>query len=380
MNTELLRSIGLTDSEIKVYLALLELGSTTKGPIVDKSKVASSKIYELLEKLQQKGLVSSIIEAGMKYFEAAPPSRLLDYMKEKEDSLIKKRQELQQLIPELELQQKYAKHKSEATIYRGLKGVKTAYEDILSTLQAGDEYYVTGGMVPHSAYFTFIEQFHKRRAKKGIKVKLLYTDLAKSIASNIESLPGTKIKFVPQHLLSSCFVVMYKTKTLITVASKDDLTLFKIDSKGVTESFIEQFKLLWNQETMVLKGVDAVQFVFEEMLASGHCDLIGARGYFIDVRPTFTDDWEKRAIIKGFTMRNIVDPEVKGHRITQFPFTQTKYTLKKEFSALSVFWIYGEKVVISNWMEKDNPMVIVINNKHLHDMYKQQFELLWSKE
>ena len=45
MDLQLLRNIGLTDSEIKVYFALLELGSSSKGPIVNESKVASSKIY-----------------------------------------------------------------------------------------------------------------------------------------------------------------------------------------------------------------------------------------------------------------------------------------------------------------------------------------------
>ena len=78
-------------------------------------------------------------------------------------------------------------------------------------------------------------------------------------------------------------------------------------------------------------------------------------------------------------MRNIVDPGVKGHRITKFPFVKTKYTLPKEFSMLSVFWIYGDKVVISNWT-KEEPIVVMINNKSLHDMYKQQFELLWKKD
>jgi len=73
MDLELLKEIGLTESETKVYLALLELGSTTKGPIVDKSQVASSKIYELLEKLIQKGLASFVVKSGTKYFEAAPP-------------------------------------------------------------------------------------------------------------------------------------------------------------------------------------------------------------------------------------------------------------------------------------------------------------------
>lgn len=248
MNVEILETIGLTKAEIKVYFALLELGSSTTGPIVEKSGASSSKIYEILERLMQKGLASFVIESGMKYFEAAPPSRLLDYMKEKEESLTKQRQELQHLIPELELKQKYSKYKSEATIFRGLKGVKTAYEDILNTLKSGDEYYVTGGMMPHKAYFAYITEFHNRRSKKGIKVKLLYTDLAKSIAHKISELPGTKIKFAPNQFLSSCFVVMYHTKTLITVASKDDLTLFQIDNKGVTESFIAQFKLLWSQE------------------------------------------------------------------------------------------------------------------------------------
>ena len=77
MEFELLKEIGLTDSEIKVYVALLEIGSSSKGPIVDKSGVASSKIYELLEKLMQKGLVSQVIKSNVKYFEAAPPKRLL---------------------------------------------------------------------------------------------------------------------------------------------------------------------------------------------------------------------------------------------------------------------------------------------------------------
>ena len=74
MNVELLEAIGLTKSEIKVYLALLELGSSTTGPIVEKSGASSSKIYEILEKLIQKGLVGHVIKAGKKHFEAAPPA------------------------------------------------------------------------------------------------------------------------------------------------------------------------------------------------------------------------------------------------------------------------------------------------------------------
>ena len=39
MDNTILEQIGLTKSEINVYLALLELGSSSTGKIVDKSKV-----------------------------------------------------------------------------------------------------------------------------------------------------------------------------------------------------------------------------------------------------------------------------------------------------------------------------------------------------
>ena len=65
MDTGLLESVGLTKSEAKVYLALLELGSSSKGPIVKRSGVASSKVYELLDKLIAKGLVSIVVKANV---------------------------------------------------------------------------------------------------------------------------------------------------------------------------------------------------------------------------------------------------------------------------------------------------------------------------
>ncbi|MBW3012929.1 helix-turn-helix domain-containing protein, partial [Candidatus Woesearchaeota archaeon] len=90
----LLEGLGLTKSEISVYLALLELGSSTTGKIVDKSGASSSKIYEILDKLIQKGLVSYVLKANIKYFEAAPPKRILDYIEEKKASISKQEEDV----------------------------------------------------------------------------------------------------------------------------------------------------------------------------------------------------------------------------------------------------------------------------------------------
>jgi sugar-specific transcriptional regulator TrmB len=86
MDTKTLTQIGLTESEIKVYFALLELETSTIGPIVDKAKVQESKIYYLLERLKEKGLVSFVIKNNVKHFQAADPKNLVRIISDKEEA------------------------------------------------------------------------------------------------------------------------------------------------------------------------------------------------------------------------------------------------------------------------------------------------------
>ena len=68
-----MRKVGLTNSEIAVYSALVKLRSSTTGPIVKEAGISSGKIYEILDKLIAKGLVSYIVKAGRKYFQLTEP-------------------------------------------------------------------------------------------------------------------------------------------------------------------------------------------------------------------------------------------------------------------------------------------------------------------
>ncbi|MBS3174892.1 TrmB family transcriptional regulator, partial [Candidatus Woesearchaeota archaeon] len=81
MIEEILHQIGLTEGEIKVYLSLLELGSTSTGKIIKKSHISGSKVYEVLDRLSSKGLVTSVVKNGVKYFEATTPEKILSYLR-----------------------------------------------------------------------------------------------------------------------------------------------------------------------------------------------------------------------------------------------------------------------------------------------------------
>src|SRR5919109_4145337 len=67
-----MESLGLTGYEIKVYLSLLEMGSMTASDISKRSGVPYSKIYEVLNSLEDKGWLESDSSRPQKFFPKSP--------------------------------------------------------------------------------------------------------------------------------------------------------------------------------------------------------------------------------------------------------------------------------------------------------------------
>ena len=101
MNIRDLTKIGLTEGEIKVYGALLELGETTRTELAKKSGISPSKIYDIVNRLMEKGIVSSVKKEGVLHFSAANPDRLRDFLQKKEEDILAERAIVGQLLPSL---------------------------------------------------------------------------------------------------------------------------------------------------------------------------------------------------------------------------------------------------------------------------------------
>lgn len=243
---EILESIGLTKSEVKVYLSLLELGSSSVGKIIYKSKTTSSKIYELLDKLVQKGLVSSVIKKGVKYFEAAPPSRILDYLKEKDSELKNQINNINKILPELELKQRLSKEVSEISVYKSMKGIETIFSIILNSLNKNDEYYVFGARSGATeAQRIFLLKYHEKRTAKGIRLKILFSKDLRNITKPYEEMKSTKVKYTTQQLMSPTQTMIVKDKTIIILWKENPMGII-IENKEIAESYKKYFWFLWD--------------------------------------------------------------------------------------------------------------------------------------
>ena len=83
---EELKELGLSINESRAYISLLENGKIGAGEVSKFSGVSYSRIYEVLDSLEQKGLVK-IVPEKTKKFVSASPGELLDIIKKKENRL-----------------------------------------------------------------------------------------------------------------------------------------------------------------------------------------------------------------------------------------------------------------------------------------------------
>ena len=115
---EALRAFGLSDKEIRIYLAALELGTAKANQIAEKSFSERTYTYQILRELQVKGLVSTIIKSGIKYFEVASPDNILSLLKEKEEKI-------NLVLPQLNAMYKIYNQKPKIQVFEGRQGIKT---------------------------------------------------------------------------------------------------------------------------------------------------------------------------------------------------------------------------------------------------------------
>ena len=244
MYQEKLQEIGLTKGESKVYESLLVLGPTTVGPIVKKAGVAYSNIYEILNRLLDKGLVSFIVKEKTKYFQAEDIERLKDYILKEEEEIKNKKLTFNELKPKLSKLKSLNKKEEEAEVFVGEKGLMTAYEKLLKNSKKKDQGYF---------FYVYNEEYYEKSAKFYIKSwHLMRKHGNKWKGISHENLKKTKMakqypSFIQQRYVSFPVpgtIDIMNDKVLITTWKEKPVGIL-IHSKEIAESYKEYFEEAW---------------------------------------------------------------------------------------------------------------------------------------
>lgn len=242
MNLELLEEIGLTKSERELYITLLKLGSSPSGKITKEVDMHRSRVYESLNRLMEKGLVSYVIKNNVKHFQAASPDRLLTYVEEQESKLAEKKKELHKLIPEIKHTIDPLKPEAEAHVLTGPEGFKTMRKDVLRVNK--DMYLIGGKGKEYHLLGYFFPQFERERLKQRVKWHVLY-DYGVKEKDKMAKRPLMVSRSLPKEYITPTVVNIYGDR-VVNVLWKGNYPLcFMIINKDIADSYRKWFELLW---------------------------------------------------------------------------------------------------------------------------------------
>ncbi|MFH1839988.1 MAG: helix-turn-helix domain-containing protein [Nanoarchaeota archaeon] len=249
MYEDILKKAGLTAGETKTYNALLELGSSSLNGIQEKTGLERRYIYDILNKLIEKGLVSYITEKGKKTFRLTHPNKLLSYIGEQKNKLSDIENQINDVLSDIIKKYNTPKIEISAEVYRGKEGIKAIGEELLTHK---NNYFIGG----NGAVQKYLPYYWKHYNKRRIKNKVMWHDLAiegtlmedfgdlKKAKNKLKQMEYYKYRILPKELDSPHIITIFGDKVALTLWSENPFT-FVVKNKLIAESYLKYFKFLW---------------------------------------------------------------------------------------------------------------------------------------
>jgi HTH-type transcriptional regulator, sugar sensing transcriptional regulator len=129
--SKLLKTLGFTDSESKIYLISLEMGPSSVQDIAKKANVSRVTTYAVIESLTTHGIMSSVQKGKKTLYTAESPERLVSYMHSRIKDMEVTLREVETAINDLKLLQRG--EKPVVKMFEGPEALQAIHSDILST-------------------------------------------------------------------------------------------------------------------------------------------------------------------------------------------------------------------------------------------------------
>jgi len=241
-----LREIGFSQGEISVYEALLRKGELTIGPLVKEAKITASKSYQILDKLKQKGLVSTTFKQNTRHFLAMHPERIIEYIDKKEKAIHDHKEQVKAIIPQI-LKQRQQTHEQYSTTYEGYESIKTVFEEAISTLSKTKDPLLGFSLGVENEYDQarkFFETYDRKRKMSGVMLHLIAPETQRPFFSSLGKERGIKSRYLQQAVPTG--TILFGDNVVHLLWSEEPVA-FVIHSAKNAQAYKQFFNALWKQ-------------------------------------------------------------------------------------------------------------------------------------
>lgn len=232
-----LEEYGLSENEIKIYIALLKAGESSVQTTAKNAELPRTTSYHILTALQQKGLVSFVIKEHIKYFQAISPNIL-------KEMLNQKKKYIEEALPELNAMISTLKQKPEVEIFEGTKGIKSI---LLDVLEEKNEIIHYGDIISLTKSLEYVfPQYINERVKRKIPIRVIgkrekeHAELIKTASKEYR-----KFRFLPKDFIFKTSIFIYKDKVAILNLQQEPYYGIVIINKDYNDTQKQVFELMW---------------------------------------------------------------------------------------------------------------------------------------
>lgn len=246
--TDTLEGIGFTTGEAKVYLALLEIGESKVGLLIKKSQISRSKVYDILDRLIAKSVISKVEKKGVLYYLALPTNALLNFIKNKEEKLKQEEELLQKALPVLSSLK--PKQKVKVMIYESFDGFKAMIDETIDELTKNDIYEAMGISQTTEAMRHYARKIYDTQKVKKFKARSIFDETgAHKIAERKN--PLHEIRLLPKGWNTPALFTIYSDVVGLHLGEEDTIISIIIQSKHIAKSFRTTFEAMWRISKVV---------------------------------------------------------------------------------------------------------------------------------
>src|SRR3989338_4788445 len=236
MNKELLKRVGLTDYETSIYLTLLGNDQLSVYELAKKTGLYRQACYDALNRLSEKGFVSSAKEGKHLIFNAVNPEIILEYLSDEVE-------QFKQLLPELANLQKQVQDKLIVETYKGRNVIRVGLKDIINSLKKTKGEVLSTAVdesIPLAEDNLAVKLYEYGLKRFGIKERVIIKEGGKGIFKR----KTTQYKKIPEEFFNPNPTQIYGDNIQIYLWGQPS-HLIIIRNKEIADAYRKQFGLLW---------------------------------------------------------------------------------------------------------------------------------------
>jgi len=235
MYEEQLAELGLTDNEVRIYLALLKGGSMNPSEISQKLGLHRGYVYDALDRMQEKEVVSSLLQDNKKQFKVVPPENIIELLKLKLENF-------KEIVPKLNEISGSQREDTKVALHKGKRVYRILINDIISNLKKGDEVLLIGvdeQVLLQQVEPIYLEQYFATIKRKNIREKVIMKKGKKKY-----SISNVSHKFLDEKYIGNTEQIIYGNKVAIFILG-NPYYLVIMENEDIADTYRKQFSLMW---------------------------------------------------------------------------------------------------------------------------------------